>query len=111
LGVAAFCRHKSVSTSSFYGWRQKLDRPARLGAAKPGVARSPGRERATFVPVKLAAAQTRSPSPVMESLSDPEDEPLTVVLRNGRRLLLKQGFDPRLLQLSWGAQTRHGLSF
>jgi hypothetical protein len=48
--------------------------------------------------VKVAAAPTRSPSPVAQSLADREDEPLAVVLRNGRRLLLKQGFDPRLLQ-------------
>ncbi len=46
----------------------------------------------------MAAAPTRSPSPVAESVADREDEPLAVVLRNGRRLLLKQGFDPRLLQ-------------
>ena len=92
-GVAEFCRQKSIATSSFYGWRQKLD-----GAARPGVPDSARPKQARFVRVKVAAAPTRSPSPVAESLADREDEPLAVVLRNGRRLLLKQGFDPRLLQ-------------
>jgi hypothetical protein len=93
LGVTEFCRHKSIATSSFYGWRQKLD-----GAARPGVPGSARPKQARFVGVKVAAAPTRSPSPAAESLAHPEDEPLVVALRNGRRLLLKQGFDPRLLQ-------------
>ena len=93
-GVTEFCRRKSIATSSFYGWRQKLD-----GIARPRVAGSARPKQARFVRVKLAAAQAHSPSPVAAgSMADREAEPLAVVLRNGRRLLLKQGFDPRLLQ-------------
>ena len=94
LSVAEFCRQKSIATSSFYGWRQKLDETAR-----PRVAGSARPKQARFVRVKLAAAQAHSPSPVAAgSMADREAEPLAVVLRNGRRLLLKRGFDPRLLQ-------------
>jgi hypothetical protein len=94
MGVTQFCLHKSIATSSFYGWRQKLDE-----AARPGVPASARPKQAGFVRVKVAATQPRSASPVaVGSAVDREDESLAVVLRNGRRLLLGQGFDPRLLQ-------------
>jgi hypothetical protein len=96
LGVAAFCRLKAIPTSSFYGWRQKLDATVRASAAGP-----PRGQRASFVRVKVAAgADSTLPaagSPV-GPLTEREQASLSLVLRNGHRLLLGRGFDPRLLQ-------------
>jgi hypothetical protein len=97
LGVAAFCRLKAIPTSSFYGWRQKLDATVRASAAKP-----PRRQRASFVRVKMAQAGADSTLPAAGSpvgpLAEREEASLAVVLRNGHRLLLGRGFDPQLLQ-------------
>lgn len=72
LGVAEFCRERSIPVSSFYGWRRKLA----------------GRERAPggFVAVKVAAgAPARSPG-VLE-----------VRLRGGRRLRVRGPLDRDVL--------------
>ena len=97
LGVAAFCRLRAIPTSSFYGWHQKLNATVRPSAAKP-----PRRQRASFVRVKMAQAGADSILPAAGlptgSFSGREEASLAVVLRNGHRLLLGRGFDPRLLQ-------------
>ena len=97
LGVAAFCRLKTIPTSSFYGWRQKLNATVQPSAAKP-----PRRKRASFVRVKVAAAGAHCTSPAAGSpvgpLAEGEQTSLSLVLRNGHRLLLGRGFDPLLLQ-------------
>ena len=97
LGVAAFCRLRAIPASSFYGWRQKLNATVRPSAAKP-----PRRQRASFVRVKMAQAGADSILPAAGlptgSFSGREEASLAVVLRNGHRLLLGRGFDPRLLQ-------------
>jgi hypothetical protein len=93
LGVAAFCRHKSIPTSSFYGWRQKL-----CGTARSAVAKSAGREREAFVPVRITAAGADGPRSTAAVSAGERDGVLELCLPGGRRLLLRQGFDPALLR-------------
>jgi hypothetical protein len=93
LGVAAFCLQKSIPTSSFYGWRQKL-----CGTAPSRVARSAGRRRAAFVPVRVTATGANGPESASASPASCGAEPLELCLPGGRRLLLRSGFDPALLR-------------
>jgi hypothetical protein len=103
LAVAAFCRGKSIPTSSFYGWRQKLAgvprrvRPAagvadRLppaqsrGLSGPGGGASPD----YFLPVKLACRGNAAGAGQGRAT-------LELRLRGGRRVLLRRGFDHQLL--------------
>jgi hypothetical protein len=93
LGVAAFCRQKSIPTSSFYGWRQKL-----CGRAQSHTAKSAEQRRGRFVPVKVSAAGAGGRGFASASLASGRDEPLELCLPGGRRLLLRSGFDPALLR-------------
>jgi len=94
LGVAAFCLQKSIPTSSFYGWRQKL-----YGTAPSRVARSAGRpRRGAFVPVRVTATGANGPESASASPAGCGAEALELCLPGGRRLLLRRGFDPALLR-------------
>jgi len=78
LGISAFCRKRSIATSSFFGWRRKLG-DGRVAGAKP----------AAFAAVKVADAVAANC-----------DEPawIEVCLQGGHRLRVLGGFDPELLR-------------
>ena len=86
LGVAAFCRQRSIPTSSFYGWRQKLLGPPRRAKAAGSAASN---RDAAFVPVRLAGS-----APVQGGRGEVS---LEVRLRGGRRLVVRRGFERGLL--------------
>src|SRR5437588_1426766 len=90
LGVAAFCRQRSIATSSFYGWRQKLLGPPRR--AKAGVGGTGPDRDAAFVPVRLAGSV--SSGTVQGGRGEVS---LEVRLRGGRRLVVRRGFERGLL--------------
>ena len=85
VSVSAFCRSKSIPTSSFYGWRQKLEgrpRQPRLAVQGSGPA---------FVAVKMKAGPAGR-------------RPIELRLRGGRRdgrlrlgVVLRRGFDRQVL--------------
>ena len=93
LGVAAFCRQRSIPTSSFYGWRQKLLGPPRRAKAGVGSVSS-GTVDAAFVPVRLAGCVSSATVP---ELAERGEVSLEVCLRGGRRLLVRRGFERDLL--------------
>src|SRR5215470_11360444 len=67
-GVAEFCRERNLRTSHFYWWKRRL------------------RENAT---AKFVEVQVAEPT-----ASAPGDSRVEVRLRNGRSLVVGQGFDP-----------------
>jgi hypothetical protein len=77
LGISAFCRNRSIATSSFFGWRRKL-----------GEGRAAGAKPAAFAAVKVtdAGADFNQPAGI------------EICLRGGRRLRVLGGFDPELLR-------------
>lgn len=84
LGVSAFCRQRSIPTSSFFCWRRKLSRPA--GADGAGFGRAGSGRAGQFAAVKVIGQARRAGAAI------------EVRLRGGRRLLLRSGFDPDLLR-------------
>lgn len=72
LGVAAFCRQRSIPASSFFGWRRKLGRA--------GADAAPEFARVKVVPEPVGCAGS-----------------IDVCLRGGRRLRVRRGFDAALL--------------
>lgn len=77
LGISAFCRERSIATSSFFGWRRKL-----------GEGRGAGAKPAWFAAVKLTDAPA--------DLNLPTG--IEICLRCGHRLRVLGGFDPELLR-------------
>jgi transposase-like protein len=90
LGVSAFCRQRSIRTSTFYGWRQKLNRGRTSAAVRTR----------NFVRVKLATPRSgpdgargvAAPSPGAVRAM-----PLEIRVRGGRRLVVRRGFERDLL--------------
>lgn len=83
--VSAFCRDNGITPSSLYAWRRRL-------AGGDG-----GTGAGKFVEVKPTMAGGRS-GPVMDD-DGPADASSSIELRlgGGRYLLLRRGFDRRLL--------------
>jgi transposase-like protein len=81
LGMAEFCRQRSIRPTTFYGWRQKLEGPDRRGRR-----RSVSPRPSAFVSVKLASAKAAGSSSVLE-----------IRLRGGRAVLVRDRFERDLL--------------
>jgi transposase-like protein len=90
-GVRRFCRTRRICSSSFYRWRQTLNR--RDVASDPGTPSPP-----VFLPVQVTARETSR---------------IEIVLGGGRRVRLSGPVDPAaleqvLLVLSGMGQAREG---
>ena len=73
VGVAEFCRRRTIPPSSFFAWRRRLVREGR-GAAAPG-----------FVQVATVPAE-------------PGEGVIELHLAHDRRLVLRRHFDPQMLR-------------
>jgi transposase-like protein len=93
LGVAAFCRRKGIATSTFYGWRQKLN-----GSARPTLPKFDRHGSRAFVALKVTGAEPGAPAPSWASPAASVNESVEVCLGGGHRVLVREGFNPRLLQ-------------
>jgi|SRR5271170_1373895 len=83
LSVKAFCTQHSLTASSLFAWRRKLKRPPTEFQSE-----SP----AAFAAVKIAGKSSEADAAV-----DIPDSGIALCLSRGRRLLLRRGFDRRLL--------------
>lgn len=85
MGVSAFCRLRSIPTSSFFGWRRKLQE-----------AQSRQEGGASFAEVTLAekpaVGKARGAGTAV-----PEDAALELRLPGDRALVVPRGFDRQLL--------------
>jgi hypothetical protein len=80
LGMAEFCRQRSIPPTRFYSWRQKLEGPRKVRS------RSVSPRPSSFVSVKLASAKAARSSSMLE-----------VCLRGGRRLRVRGALQRQLL--------------
>ena len=92
-GVAAFCRERGIRTSSFYGWKKRLDVVDESRAGVPAEGSSIARQKAAaeppvrFLEVKIAATE--------ESIKPTFTPALMIEVRlpHGRSLMVAPGFD------------------
>jgi hypothetical protein len=82
LGVAAFCRERSIPPTTIYGWRTKLAGTGAKAMAGPASGR--------FVAVRLSQGCAGAGSVAGQV-------PLEICLAGGRRVLVRRGFDRQLL--------------
>ena len=79
LSQAAYCRQQGLAPADFSWWKHELARRDGLAAASPA---QPSSERLPqFVPLQVTAVNTRGAC--------------ALELRNGRRLQIDSGTDPR----------------
>jgi hypothetical protein len=78
LSVAQFCRRERLAVSTCFAWKRRLAREARTAAL-------------AFVRVRPASV------PLVSGTADAPASSIELHLGQGRRLLLRPGFDPRTL--------------
>jgi hypothetical protein len=85
MGVSAFCRLRSIPSSSFFGWRRKLQE-----------AQTHQEGTTPFTEVKRAAEPAVGPARAAKPVA-PDDTWLELRLPGDRSLVVRRGFDPQLL--------------
>lgn len=102
LTVAAFCQQEAVSVASYYYWKRRLENQKVNSDSTPSAIKS---RKKRFVAIDLSkthqqdmrrdSAQSNNNSP---SMNNSASSSLEVVLRNGRRVVVPNHFEPNTLK-------------
>lgn len=90
LSQSEFCRRQGISLAQYFWWKKKIGTRATTG--QPPVTR---RLTPAFLPVRLVERARRSVDIPRECA---EGGALEIILDGGRRIVVRQGFDPETLR-------------
>lgn len=90
LPVSVFCRERGIPQSSLFAWRRRL-------AARAGSPQAASFQAVTVTPSLRVPAETDPLLPAVSGIEPPAVSSIELLLSGDRRLLVRPGFDARLL--------------